>query len=108
MIVSWSIWDAMDAKFVVIADRKNRNLIRRLNSWSNPGLKHRKLPPGTIEKVGSNAFLFSGTEEATRCVHFLLGRYAKEMRIFMVKKEATFKDDFLSGLGSFREGLQHS
>ena len=98
----------MEAKIVVIADRKNRNLIRRLNSWNNPGPKHRKLPPGTIEKVGSNTFLFSGTEEATRCGHFLLGRYAKELRIFSIGKEMTFKDDFLSGLGSFREALRHS
>jgi len=98
----------MEAKIVVIADRKNRNLIRRLNSWNNPGSKQKWLPPGTIEKVGSNTFLFSGTKTAAKCVHFLLGRYAKEMRIFLIWKEATFEEDFLGGLGSFLEAPPRS
>ena len=97
-----------DPKIVVIANRKNRRLIRLLNAWNNPGPNNKKHPPGTIEKVGSNTFLFSGTEYAVRCVHFILGRYGKDLRVFMIAREMTFKDDFLAGIGSSLEALRLS
>ena len=97
-----------DPQIVVIASRKNQSLIRLLNGWNNPGPNNRKHPPGTLEKVGSNTFLFSGTEDAVRCVHLILGRYGKDLRVFMIKKEMTVRDDFLAGIGSTLRDLHHS
>lgn len=82
-------------KFVMIVNRENRTLIRRLNGWNNPGPNHKKLAPGTMEKVGSNTFLFSSTEYALKNVLYLLGRHAVDLRIFIIEREMTFKEDFL-------------
>ena len=97
-----------DPQIVVIASRKNQSLIRLLNGWNNPGPNNKKYPPGTLEKVGSNTFLFSGTKDAMRCVHWLLGHYGKDLRVFMIKREMTFKDDFLAGIGFSLKALQRS
>jgi hypothetical protein len=51
--------------YILIINRKNQSLMRLMNSWNNPGPHHAILPEGTLlEKLGSNAYLFSGTRSS--------------------------------------------
>ena len=85
--------------YVLFVNRANRNLIRLMNSWNNPGSRHRKLPQGTIiEKLGSNALLMSDDTFSVRLLQWLKGRDRDDVSIFKVEEltESELGDELLS------------
>lgn len=89
--------------YILFINRKNRSLIRLINSWYKPGPKSKRISLGVIlEKLASNALLLSDEGEAIRLLHWLKGRDREDARVFKVT-EMTWKD-----LGKDVSGLRSS
>jgi len=94
--------------YLLIVDRKNKQLMQRLYNWYTGGPKRRYVSPGVIiDRPSTNSLLMSEDQEALVLVHYLKGRKRKAVRVFRVE-ELSWPDLKEEISKSFKRGSEES